>query len=446
MALWTKSKFKLHPNGPATNVVDSYRDGVLIGKNVSQPLGTLKISSSKQLSRDTSFKLYKRMLERGELSSLSPEQKHLLRSWDFGSNFTVEHMIREPVAASVSATVDRRFRGTGTVNSFKGPWHIGIPDSTMSSLVRSGKLWPELGEFEDQELFARGGTAIKQTLPTRSTSSLGIALIELMREGVPSLVGSQLRREGLNTRSVGGEYLNYQFGWQPLVSDIVSILDTVRRSADILTEYHRLSGQHIRRRREFDEVKTVDEFYGGTTFTGSCSDSFLYESYGARPHVVRTMTTKDWFSGAYRYHLPYGDDLLSKIRLWEAEANRLMGIRITPELLWNATPWTWLSDWFVSIGDVISNISHIGQDGLTLHYGYIMRTTTVEAEVRLPGVRLKGSPFECSERVKLVRKVRRQASPYGFGITPEALTPLQWSILAALGATRSPGIGFNTNP
>lgn len=304
--------------------------------------------------------------------------------------------------------------------------------------------WPQSGSVEDQELFALGGTAIARTIPTRSTSSLGVALVELLREGVPSIIGAQLKSNGMNSKAAGGEYLNYQFGWAPLVRDIVSVLDTVRRSAEILEEYHRLSGQHIRRRYEFPVQTSVDTFTGPNILGADNADTFLYKgATGARPEVVRTMKTETWFSGAYRYHLPYGDDFLSKLRVWEAEANKLLGLRLTPELLWNVTPWTWLSDWFVSLGDVMTNISHIGRDGLTLHYGYIMRTTTIEAEVRLPGVYLHGNSVECSERVKLVRKVRRRASPYGFGLTPEALTPKQWAILGALGATRAPGVGFN---
>jgi hypothetical protein len=329
----------------------------------------------------------------------------------------------------------------GTHYEYDGPAGFIQDTETMTRNALTGLYWPTEQEL-NLAMFASGGTAINRTLPTKSASNLALTLIELVREGIPSMIGSALMRGGVNPRTLAEEYLNYEFGWAPLIRDVQSLMTAVVQSAKILEEYHRQSGEHIRRRFDFGTDTKTDTFELGSILNSTLVYAGLTEGtkvVSARPQVTRKVTQKTWFSGAYRYYLPYGDDLLSQIKLWESNANHLLGVRITPELLWNATPWTWLLDWFANIGDVISNISHIGRDGLILHYAYIMQETTVEAEFSFPGSRPYGGGPALGETVYVTRKNRRKASPYGFGLTTEEFSPKQWAILGALGLTQAPG-------
>lgn len=378
--------------------------------------------------------------------NMTPQQSELMGKRDMGSAFTLERMTRKPLQADVTITGYDIYYQDRVRSIYKGPNMIDREIGGIREIALTGYSWPSV-LAEEAALLAKGATAIANTLPNKSTMDLAVSLSELVREGLPSRLGAQIAKGGLNTRTLGGEYLNYQFGVAPLMSDIKSLIDVVLRSSELLREYHDRSSEHIRRAYDFGTETETSEF---TYMSGAYGQSAIWDSLEtrsgvrySRPQVTRKVTRRTWFSGAYSYYLPYGDDLLSKIRLWEAEANHLLGIRITPEVLWNLTPWSWLSDWFVNIGDILTNASYIGRDGLVLHYGYIMQETKLHAEISLPGVASKdGVAQGCKEDFYLTRKLRRAASPYGFGLTGQALSAKQWSILAALGATRAPGIGF----
>lgn len=333
----------------------------------------------------------------------------------------------------------KRNLGLGYFAEYYGPVTLGPTIESIRSLILTGLSWPSK-EAATLTAFALGGTAINATIPTKSHMSLVTSLAELKREGLPQLVGAQLVKRP-NPLSLGGEYLNVQFGWAPIIRDFVSLLELVRDSGNLLREYHNLSQKRLRRQYTFPEKREVSTFTGTSAWPSNLDQDFVIGALGgtAVPSVHRVYTQRTWFSGAYQFALPYGDDFLSQIALWESEANHLLGTRITPETLWNLTAWSWLLDWFANIGDVVSNISHLGRDGLVLHYGYLMQSTRVSAQIHLPGMKPYGFPSDIQERVVLERKMRTQASPYGFGLNTSDFTPKQWAILAALGMSRADG-------
>lgn len=115
---------------------------------------------------------------------------------------------------------------------------------------------------------------------------------------------------------------------------------------------------------------------------------------------------------------------------------------MTPETLWNITPWTWLADWFANSGDVISNISAVGADNLVMRYGYLMQEATRKYLTVHSGFTALETdvPSTFSGAAVYTAKSRIGASPYGFGLTMGDFTPRQVAILAAIGITRrSPG-------
>ena len=330
--------------------------------------------------------------------------------------------------------------------AYQGPMAIGIPISGMKSLITQGMSW---ATRDDATLLANaaGATLMSRALPTKSHLSLAVSLAELRRDGLPKLIGASLvkpRSQSIRdfSANVGNEYLNVQFGWAPVIRDFVSLLQAVTGSAQLMREYHNMSKKHIRRRRQLPTVREISDYTGATEVgTAPTNPRLTNNRFGtARPAVHRVYTQRTWFSGAFRFGLPYGDSLMEQVAYWESEANHLLSVRITPEVLWNTTAWSWLSDWFANIGDVMTNISHIGLDGLVLHYGYVMQHTRVNAHVSLPGITPFGHPSSVAERVILERKMRLRASPYGFGIKAADLTQQQWAILGALGLSKSHGV------
>jgi len=146
-----------------------------------------------------------------------------------------------------------------------------------------------------------------------------------------------------------------------------------------------------------------------------------------------------WFSGAFTYHLP--TDFFSRNAMVSAgaKARTLLGLDLTPEVLWNSAPWSWAIDWFSNAGDVISNFSDWANDGLVLRYGYVMEHSFVTSTyVHNTPHRLKNRSVVVSPVVACVETKRRQkATPYGFAISWDSFTPRQLAITAALGITRA---------
>jgi hypothetical protein len=125
------------------------------------------------------------------------------------------------------------------------------------------------------------------------------------------------------------------------------------------------------------------------------------------------------------------------------EARKLLGLSLTPDVLWELTPWSWALDWFSNMGNVIQNVTNFATQGSILRYGYVMETTTITDTYTLRGLtkRVSGSvPVSIEPTISFTTEVkqRRKANPFGFGLTWEGLSPFQLSIAAALGLSRSP--------
>jgi hypothetical protein len=278
-------------------------------------------------------------------------------------------------------------------------------------------------------LDAKGTTAIARTEPTNAVADVAAFIGELRSDGIPRLRPEILQAQTKRARAAGSDYLNVEFGWLPLVSDLKKFAYAVTNSHEILENYHKHGrGQKIRRRYAFP---TLSETWSAerTDFLPIPNSSAL--GFGRGTIAIRRQQDM-WFAGAFRYHVPVGDSTLEKFRSFRSDAQKLLGVDITPEVVWEVSPWSWLVDWQTNTGDVLHNISSMGRDGLVLQYGYMMCHTLFE------GTRSArfGAAGYASATVTSDTKIRRPATPYGFGVDPLGLTAKQSAILAALGLSR----------
>jgi len=153
-----------------------------------------------------------------------------------------------------------------------------------------------------------------------------------------------------------------------------------------------------------------------------------------------------YFSGAYTYYLPDPrKGVFEKMALAEVECNKLLGTRLTPDVVWNLAPWSWAADWFSNTGDVMSNWSQLGADGLVLRYGYVMEEVNESNHGVWQGtINTPAGPQRISvhDATGATTKIRTQATPYGFGIDFATMSSKQISITAALGMSRSPRVAL----
>jgi hypothetical protein len=307
--------------------------------------------------------------------------------------------------------------------------------------------WPTIYPSSDDSLAEFGTTAISRCSPSNPSVDLSVTIGELFHEGIPKVMGATLgawkslsKRD--RRRAIGQEYLNYEFGWKPLVNDLLGFCSAVLDADETYSVYERNSGKMVRRSYSFPEEKstTVKIVAEGVSPWWSPSSSVLSVPGSPGGVVYRTdeVTTRRWFRGAFTYYVPPADSLRNAMAREVIMARKTLGLSLTPDTLWNLAPWSWALDWFSNSGDILSNWTDWAIDNQVLLYGYIMehkshrRTYTFGGQTGLKG---SSPPYDVTKVCET--KVRRQASPYGFGLTWDDLSSRQKAIITALGVSRS---------
>lgn len=290
----------------------------------------------------------------------------------------------------------------------------------------------------DISQWGTGATAISRSIPTAPEFQAVTAFREFRSDGVPSVPAFSFWKKRVQlARQSGDEYLNVQFGWLPLISDMRSFARSVNKSEAILNAYHAGSDMDTRVGYHFpttDETATFTDnplcyLAGDNTYSGRLSvNSFARQ------------TKKTWFSGTFTYHLPASDAQMSRLGRHILDAQKLLGVVPTPENIWNSSPWTWGADWFANIGDVMTNVSNLGPNGSALRWGYLMSSVRTELKISSPQQQLKSGVWVSSGSQTRVNewKKRIAAHPFGFGVTDLDLSSTQRAVIAALGLTRFP--------
>lgn len=244
-------------------------------------------------------------------------------------------------------------------------------------------------------------------------------------------------------KKVAEHFLNTQFGWIPFVNDMKNLykahtnIDTTLRNAISRNgKWHDRGGVLYDRRNSTE--RTVIENYAGVV-TPALSSGF-YDSakfslgIPVRTELYQQTEDKVWFKGRFRYWVPSlekNDDayynVMNRIRAY--------GFKISPALVWNLTPWSWLADWFTNAGNVINNLSAGSSDNIAAQFAYVMRKTKLSI-VNQSTIHLKNGPVNCLWRQEIDSKKRAEASPFGFGLSNQTLSIRQQLILVALGVTR----------
>lgn len=286
-------------------------------------------------------------------------------------------------------------------------------------------------EPHGSDLWGLGATAIARTTPTNpSWAGLDAMAQYVGRDAIPKAMGSSVwKAQALRAKEVGKEYLNLAFGWAPLVSDILSVCRAVKTSHQYMEELKAGSDRMTRVGYHFPEQTSSGPLSLNRSLYSVNPGITGWDIGGTVTSSVESSTTT-WFSGAFRYHIPGIQEALDKSSKFVQYADHVLGIRLSPEVLWDAAPWSWAVDWALNVGDVARNIGNFHQDGLLLQYGYIMSHTVRKQQFVFTG----GTRTTGTSTTRLQEwKVRFPASPYGFGLTYEGLTPSQKAILAAVG-------------
>jgi hypothetical protein len=311
--------------------------------------------------------------------------------------------------------------------------------------------WPTVGSIApgtESQLRTDGTTAIARTIPTSPPANVSVMLGELFREGVPKAVGASLLKSRFRDyREYGSEYLNYEFGWKPIAADLKSVARTMIESEKILDQLERDSGRNVRRKFAFPTANSTSESTGTSTryaqVIGLPTGTVIW---GTNNWSIRgAHERRRWFSGCYTYHFKRPTAHANSMRGAVQKARVLYGLDLTPEVVWNLAPWSWLADWVSNAGDVMTNMSRFSRDDLVMRYGYIMEhsknvhvDTLNNISYSTSGLRKTVASCSPSTTYTVETKQRYPATPFGFGLTESGFDASQWAILGALGISRGP--------
>lgn len=331
-------------------------------------------------------------------------------------------------------------------NVYRGPIYTWIPLAEVTTDLDSFKKSRLKPDYSGLDTY--GAEAIDLCKPTNPNADFGIALGEIVKDGgLPIPLIQTWRQQALTAKAAGSEYLNAVFGWLPLISDIEDTAKSIKDYNTILDNYHRSSGSNVRREFSFDterEESTAivgsanESVAGGPEGSGALTKQ-INRPGGQQGTMTRT-TTKEvrrWFSGCFTHQSAGDNDTVQNMLGVNTDAEKLLGVSLTPDLLWELTPWSWAVDWFSNAGNVISNVGAFVQAGLVMRYGYIMEETIIKKTYTLSNAGFKSynGPVPPAEMTLTVKR-RTEANPFGFGLTWDGLSPTQMLITAALGITR----------
>lgn len=356
-----------------------------------------------------------------------------------GPFFTQRKYMTSSIDATTSISGDQD-AGFGSGNFSRANYHGLLLPCAPHALE-----FPPAGNSSYDALAELGATAIARSSPSSPAADLTVLLGETLHDGIPAIIGGTLRKwrhapPKQVRKDIGGEYLNYEFGWKPLVSDLKKVAKSITDGDKIWRQYVKDSGKVVRRGHSFPEKSElkIEQIYDQWPYISPSTNilnnpdtnSWLLGGKLLREH---TLKQRQWFKGGFMYYVPPPEEGTAYAVI---QAKKLLGLSLTPDSLWNLAPWSWAIDWFANTGDNLANWSNWAIDGQVVLYGYMMEHTVSSYTYTYTGPPNLVGGVPPSITTVTETKVRIGAGPYGFGTSWDGLSPRQIAITGAIGISR----------
>lgn len=147
----------------------------------------------------------------------------------------------------------------------------------------------------------------------------------------------------VTARDVPGSFLEYSFGWKPLMNDLRSLVD----AADSINGHLKL----LRKIRRGDKFRA--SLYNKEQEDESSRSFYSSDVCMMKIHTYRSVEC--WGTGRFTPRDIDGlDKLINHYATRPKTGWSLLGdIRVSASTIWNSIPWTWLIDYFVNVGDFL---------------------------------------------------------------------------------------------
>jgi len=222
-----------------------------------------------------------------------------------------------------------------------------------------------------------------------------------------------------NPSNPAKDWLNYNFGWRPFMADMSSLSKLFPSVAERTRKLNEMTYRHISR----------------TASLGSASESgsgeFRYDrqldifaDFQQTRQITQWVST-NWKISEFNYQALQNNQAV--------QLGAALGLDIGVHHIWNAIPFTWLTDWFVDIGSIIeARQNRAGfqyEGGSTMTHTLWDLTLTPRAALGIP---------KCAPVKKVYEKKHRNKAQlsYASNITIPVFSGGQLATLSSLAVTR----------
>lgn len=223
-------------------------------------------------------------------------------------------------------------------------------------------------------------------------------------------------------QDAGSVYLAYKFGWEALVRDVLSMFDLTAKIAERVNYLKSLETGSRYRRVLSNGIVSVGP--------GANASTSFHSQVRVTCSTELTVKQKVWFSANAKLKDALPADSTQLVTL---SRDIVTGMRLNPERVWDFIPFTWLSDYFLNLGDYIE--AHGTLARVTVTRMNIMATTRVERKFTptyvQPGLSCSGGLYSTTWKRRAA-----YANPTASVRTTPFITEGQVSIIAALASTR----------
>ncbi len=402
----------------------------------------------------------KRYIEEFQRSALPAETQtgsasvNRISATDTGHLFVSHKTLRQPYRGFLHRVVPGTSAGyyegdvwekvdEGVTNN--SPFSLGLPGENAINALG-------LTQVQRQGVANR---YFSSTAPDRNDAELAVTVIELLRGDLPTVLKNYRKMMGGYTKFrnyLGSEALNLTFGWAPLITEYLNLVK-VGMTLDRAIYY-----ESTRRKRQWDGPSVRNALPTSVTLSGLAGG--IYNVAGMKPGYIvppssgtgMLFSQEGYVLESEDYHFTSRYSALaqpsSKANSFNDKAMEVIkrvGLVNDPELIWSLTPWSWLVDWFTTMGASISNAATYAPitGKYTIDYAYVttQRTRSVSGSL----TKLSTPPSNAvSYRVDLDKafalsttRWRDRATPFGFGTQLGSLSASQFAILVALGFAKT---------
>lgn len=325
-----------------------------------------------------------------------------------------------------------------------GDWGSKAWDRTQPKIARASAFVAAAELRDVPKMLSGTSQAFHEAWRAMGGTPSGSSFIGRTYDGIARDYLDKNRRKAqihiMKPKGLADKFLNLQFGWIPFLKDLKDFDDVIQNSHIYISNLTRRNDKWTRRRVTLkDDVTTVKLNFG----TGvNLSPGLTNDYFVTTPtwELVEETHTKITGIGCFKFYRPEFDENMPSFNSgWNGAMRHLAvaGFRINPSNLWKATPWGWAADWMLGVDKYIDRLTDLYFDGHATKYCYAMQHVQKVRKFRQVLPFISGGTVVL-EFVRLVQTKQRDvaASPFGYSLSWNSLTPRQLAIAAALGISR----------